>query len=62
MGKKKLKCNLCGKVISEDEAEESCKKMRFAMQPNDPNIFDIWFGDYCDECAEKYIKGEITEL
>jgi hypothetical protein len=55
-------CDLCKKEVSRKEAEDSSIAMRKAMKNDDPNIFDIWFGDYCKNCANKYISGEIKSL
>lgn len=62
---KKQTCDLCKKEISKEEVTESCMKLRKAMQPNNPGLFDIWFRNYCAGCADdalKYMKGEIREL
>ena len=59
---RKYYCDLCKKEIKKEEAMESCVKMRKAMKNDNKDLFDIWFKDYCKDCAEKYVKGEITNL
>ena len=55
-------CDLCKKEIKKEEATESCVKMCKAMKDDPKDLFKLWFNDYCKECADKYIKGEIKEL
>ena len=53
---KKYTCDKCGKEIKREEATNSCLEMRKSMKDNDPHIFDVWFWNYCTECADKYIQ------
>lgn len=53
---KRRVCDKCGKLITKEEADASCDKMRKSMPDNDPHSFDVWFWNYCNDCAEKYIS------
>jgi hypothetical protein len=53
---KRYVCDKCGKLITRDEADESCKQMRNSMSDTDSDIFDVWFWNYCQDCAQKYIS------
>ena len=45
-------CQKCGKEIGNMECYESAKILRKRVPDGDPKIFDVWFMDYCNDCAE----------
>ena len=44
-------CQKCGKEIGNLECYESAKILRKRVPSGDPKIFDVWFMDYCNDCA-----------
>lgn len=51
--KKVFRCNRCGKEIGNLECYESAKILRKRVPDGDPKIFDVWFMDYCNDCAKE---------
>lgn len=52
--KKKRPCQRCGKIISYEESLNSAAKIRKKLDDTSTLIFDVWFWNYCDDCAENY--------
>lgn len=45
-------CQNCGKEIKSVECYESAKILRNRIPNDNSSIFDIWFMDYCNDCAK----------
>ena len=55
MGNEMLKiyhCQNCGKEIGNLACYKSSKILRERLPKGDTKIFDVWFVDYCEDCAK----------
>ena len=51
--KKIYHCQRCKKEIGSIECYQAAKILRKRIPNGDPKIFDVWFMDYCTDCAKE---------
>lgn len=47
-------CDKCGKKITKQEALDNSIVRRKKLDDKDPRIFDVWFEDWCTDCANNW--------
>ena len=54
-------CQHCGKAIGNVECYQSAKILRGRFPKGDPRVFDVWFMDYCNDCAGHINLDDISK-
>lgn len=54
-------CHKCGREIRNLECYQSAKILRERFPKGDPRVFDVWFMDYCNDCAREIPLEEVHQ-